>query len=136
MPIHDKLLTFKLVAGIFICIAPSTVSAAVIYSNGFESGAPVIVDDMEGPQTNGYCYLGGGTNPFTNYTGCLSVIPTSSIGAGSGSYVAWADPNQNYNGNPVRGSTIKLNPPGLVDGWHGESIKNRGVCPRPALLQR
>jgi len=116
MATHDKLLPFALAVGMFIGLNPSAVPAAVIYSNGFESGLPVIVDGADGPITNGYCTYSG-TNPLSSHTGCVSVVPTSRINAGSGSFVAWADPNQN--GGMVEGSTIILHPPDLVDGWHG-----------------
>jgi hypothetical protein len=104
-----KLLPFVIAAGISTMICPSLAPAAVIYSNGFENGgAPPAL-----------CSQGGtGTNPLLSHTGCLSVVPTSSINAGTGSFVAFADPNQTSNGTPVRGSTFGSFAP-LVDGYHG-----------------
>jgi hypothetical protein len=108
MSIHEKLLPFAFAVGMFIGLTPSIVPAAVVYSNGFESGLPVYIyrSDMEGPQTNGACSFGeyGGTSYLTEHRGCLSVVPTSQISAGSGSFVALADPNQSYEGGNLNWS--------------------------------
>jgi hypothetical protein len=92
-----ELLPFVIAAGILTMICPSSAPAAVIYSNDFENGgAPPAL-----------CSQGGtGTNPLLSHTGCLSVAPTSSINAGTGSFVAFADPNQTNDGTPVQGSTF------------------------------
>src|SRR4051812_21441225 len=60
---HNKPLPLVLAVSIFICTAPSTVPAAVLYSNGFESGVPVYIydiygNDMGGDRTNGVCNFG------------------------------------------------------------------------------
>jgi hypothetical protein len=117
---HGKFFSLVLSACIFTGIAPSAAPAAVIYSTGFENGEPVGTADA--PTENGYCRFGfeGGTNQFFNYNGCVSVVPTSSINAGSGSFVGWADPNQSYEGGTIAGSTLHLLPNApLVDGWKG-----------------
>ena len=101
-----KLLSFVLATGISTMIYPSLVPAAVIYSNGFENGSA----------QPGRC--GSGTNPLLGHTGCPSVVPTSSINAGTGLFVAFADPNQTSDGTMVRGSTLGFDTP-LVDGYHG-----------------
>ncbi|MBD0327710.1 MAG: PEP-CTERM sorting domain-containing protein [Pyrinomonadaceae bacterium] len=120
MSAHDKFLSLVLSTCIFIIFAPSAAPAAVIYSTGFENGLPI--GSADAPTENGYCRsgFGGGTNRLPDYRGCVSVVPTSSINAGSGSFVAWADPNQSDEGDPVSGSTFHLLPSvSLVDGWHG-----------------
>jgi hypothetical protein len=115
-----KLLSFVLAAGIANMICPSLVPAAVIYSNGFENGLQPR-DDFDqggGDDSNGFCSRGG-TNPLLGHTGCPSVVPTSSIHAGTGSFVAFAAPGQTGNGAPSRGSTLGFSGTPLVDGYHG-----------------
>jgi hypothetical protein len=122
MKTREKLFLLALLAGASIGFVPSVASAAVIYFNGFESGLPVNIDEGMGQSSNGSCTFGGfgGTNRLQSYKGCVSVVPTSSIDAGSGSFVGWADPDQTYGGNTLPGSTIKISPSvGLVDGWKG-----------------
>jgi hypothetical protein len=132
MSAHEKFFLLLLSACIFIGIAPSAAPAAVIYSNGFENGLPI--GSADAPTENGYCRSGseGGTNRFLDYKGCVSVVPTSRINAGSGSFVAWADPNQSDQGDPVSGSTFHLLPSvSLVDGWHGRyelSFNGSGIA--------
>jgi hypothetical protein len=77
-----KLLSFVLATGISTMIYPSLAPAAVIYSNGFENGSA----------QPGRC--GSGTNPLLGHTGCPSVVPTSSINAGTGLFVAFAETRQ------------------------------------------
>src|SRR5688500_14942856 len=102
MATHDKLFSLALSACMFTGIAPSTAPAAVIYFNGFESGEPIATGEDDTTE-NGYCRSGseGGSSLFPDYKGCVSVVPTSSINAGSGSFVGWADPNQSYEGDTV-----------------------------------
>jgi hypothetical protein len=131
MATYDKLFSLALSACMFTGIAPSAAPAAVIYFNGFESGEPI---GTAGDTTeNGYCRSGseGGTSLFVDYKGCVSIVPTSSINAGSGSFVGWADPDQSYEGDTVPGSTFHLVPyVPLVDGWQGVyelSFKGSGI---------
>ncbi len=71
-----------------------------------------------GDEFNGFCSRGG-TNPLLGHTGCPSIVPTSSIDAGNGSFVAFATPGQTGNGAPSRGSTLGFFGTPLVDGYHG-----------------
>ena len=109
MKTRGKLFLSALLAGASIGFVPWVASAAVIYSNGFESGLPVNINQGTGQSLNGSCTFGdfGGTNRLQSYKGCVSVVSTSSINAGSGSFVGWADPNQTYGGNTLPGSTIR-----------------------------
>src|SRR5690349_10709051 len=108
-----KIMSFVFAAGIVNVICPSLASAVVIYSNGFESGLQPS-DEFSAEASNGYCGQGG-TNPLLSHTGCPPVVPTSSINAGTGSFVVFADPNQTRGGTTVRGSALGLLPIPLVD---------------------
>jgi hypothetical protein len=116
---NNKLLSFALVASLSTMICPSLALATVIYFNGFESGLqPENPGQIESP--NGGCFEGFGGNPLQSHTGCPSVVPTSSINAGTGSFVAFATPGQTgQDGAPSDGSGFSFRGPRLVDGYHG-----------------
>jgi hypothetical protein len=118
---NTKLLSFALVASLSTMICPSLAPAVVIYANGFESGLqPTDISQGGDPGVapNGYCSRSG-TNPLLSHTGCPSVVPTSSINAGTGSFVAFATPGQTNNGSPSEGSVLSFLDVPLVDGYHG-----------------
>jgi hypothetical protein len=120
MTANIKIFAFALLASLPTMICPSVAPAVVIYSNGFENGLQPR-DDLGqggGDEFNGFCSRGG-TNPLLAHTGCPSVVPTSSINAGTGSFVAFAAPGQTGNGAPSRGSTLGFFGTPLVDGYHG-----------------
>jgi hypothetical protein len=104
-------------------ICPALSHAAIIYSNEFESGLQPRDfgpgGDEAADDVNGFCSRGG-TGLLLGHTGCPSVVPTGSINAGNGDFVAFATPGQTGSGGSAsRGSTLGFSSTPLVDGYHG-----------------
>jgi hypothetical protein len=119
--IYGASLPLILAVSLMIGVLPRAALGAVIYSNGFESGVPVtevVLGEPLEPGPNGFCSRAG-TTRLLSHIGCPTVVPPSSIGAGSGRFVAFADPDQETGGATLLGSVFGFPPIPLVDGWHG-----------------